>query len=257
MFERFTDKARRVVVQAQHEARELRHTFIGTEHLLLGLLHQDDGLAVHVLRSLDVDPQAVADQVKELAGQGHESVIVSDHIPFTPQAKKTLELALREAQRLQHDYIGTEHLLLGILRDGEGVAFQALDIHGIDLDTARHQVRKLLRERGRTVTARPVQLRFGGPIPQSETAYYLRSISRRLAVIEAKLGIEPSAAGKRLRQLDAEILNVRKAKKAAIDANDLKAAATHREHEKRLITQRAEAQLAALEDAGDEEQPLL
>jgi ATP-dependent Clp protease ATP-binding subunit ClpA len=257
MFERFTDKARRVVVQAQHEARELRHTFIGTEHLLLGLMHQDDGLAVHVLRSLDVDPQAVAGQVRELAGQGHESVIVSDHIPFTPQAKKTLELALREAQRLQHNYIGTEHLLLGILRDGEGIAFQALDIHGVDLDTARHQVRKLLRERGRTVTARPVKLQVEGPAPEWESVFQLRRINRRLTAIEAKLGIEPSAADKLVRQLEAEIAMVRRDKLAAIEANDLPAAAGHRELERRLITQRNEARLAWLEEDGDEELPLL
>jgi ATP-dependent Clp protease ATP-binding subunit ClpC len=95
MFERFTERARQVVVQAQVEARELRHTYIGSEHLLLGLVHQDGSLAVRVLHTLNVDPEALADQVKQLAGTGHESVIVSEHIPFTPAAKKTLEGALR------------------------------------------------------------------------------------------------------------------------------------------------------------------
>jgi len=260
MFERFTDRARGVVVQAQVEARELRHNFIGTEHLLLGLIHEDEGLAIRVLRALNVDPRALADQVKELVGQGDKTVIVGEHIPFTPRSKKALELALRESQRLQHDYIGTEHILLSLLAQAEGPAYQALVLSGVDLDTARAhvdaQVKKLLRERERTVTTRPVQLRVEGPMPESEATYQLRSINRRLAAIEAKLGIEPSAAERRLRQFDAEILKARKEKIAAIDASDFPAAARHREQERRLISQRAEAQRAWLEEL-EEEPPLL
>src|ERR1700733_1015070 len=138
MFERFTDRARRVVVQAQIEARELQHNYIGTEHILLGLISLDEGLAVHVLRSLNVDTRALAEQVRDQVGRGKSTPPPGQHIPFTPRAKKTLELALREALQLRHNYIGTEHLLLGLVREGEGVAAQILKAHcGGDLLTVR------------------------------------------------------------------------------------------------------------------------
>ena len=148
MFERFTDNARHVIVLSQEEARKLHHNYIGTEHLLLGLIDVGDGLGVGVLRSLNADPQVVADQVKELVGQGQASTAEGQHIPFTPNAKKTLELSLSEARGLNHDYIGTEHLLLAMLRLGEGPAYEVLTARGVDLDTARAEVTKLLHEHG-------------------------------------------------------------------------------------------------------------
>src|ERR1700722_14956299 len=122
MFERFTDRARRVVVLAQEEARMLNHNYIGTEHLLLGLIHEGQGVAARALGSLGVSLEAVRAQGEQIIGQGQEAP--SGHIPFPPRAKKVLELSLRESRQLGHDYIGTEHLLLGLLREGEGVAAQ-------------------------------------------------------------------------------------------------------------------------------------
>ena len=124
MFERFTDRARRVVVLAQEEARMLSHNYIGTEHILLGLIHEGDGIAAKALESLGVSLEAVRAQVEEIIGQGQQAP--SGHIPFTPRAKKVLELSLREALQLGHNYIGTEHILLGLIREGEGVAAQVL-----------------------------------------------------------------------------------------------------------------------------------
>src|SRR5699024_7608868 len=124
MFERFTDRARRVVVLAQEEARMLNHSYIGTEHILLGLIHERDGVAAKALQTLDVYPGAVREQVREIIGHGQQGPY--GHIPFTPRAKKVLELSLREALQLGHNYIGTEHILLGLIREGEGVAAQVL-----------------------------------------------------------------------------------------------------------------------------------
>ena len=120
MFERFTDRARRVVVLAQEEARMLNHDYIGTEHILLGLIHEGEGVAAKALESLGISLEAVRQQVEEIIGQGQQAP--SGHIPFTPRAKKVLELSLREALQLGHNYIGTEHILLGLIREGEGVA---------------------------------------------------------------------------------------------------------------------------------------
>ena len=131
MFERFTDRARRVVVLAQEEARLLNHNYIGTEHILLGLIHEGEGVAAKALESLGISLEAVRSQVEEIIGQGGSSP--SGHIPFTPRAKKVLELSLREALQLGHNYIGTEHILLGLIREGEGVAAQVLVKLGADL----------------------------------------------------------------------------------------------------------------------------
>jgi ATP-dependent Clp protease ATP-binding subunit ClpC len=142
MFERFTDRARRVVVLAQEEARHLNHNYIGTEHILLGLIHEGEGVAARGLQSLDIDLDAVRSQVTEVIGQGQQSP--SGHIPFTPRAKKVLELSLREALQLGHNYIGTEHILLGLIREGEGVAAQVLEKLGADLPKVRQTVIQLL-----------------------------------------------------------------------------------------------------------------
>lgn len=142
MFERFTDRARRVVVLAQEEARMLNHNYIGTEHILLGLIHEGEGVAAKALEALGISLEAVRSQVEETIGQGQQAP--SGHIPFTPRAKKVLELSLREALQLGHNYIGTEHILLGLIREGEGVAAQVLDKLGADLNRVRQQVIQLL-----------------------------------------------------------------------------------------------------------------
>ncbi|HEY5881250.1 MAG TPA: ATP-dependent Clp protease ATP-binding subunit, partial [Nakamurella sp.] len=142
MFERFTDRARRVVVLAQEEARMLNHNYIGTEHILLGLIHEGEGVAAKALESLGIALEGVRAQVEEIIGQGQQSP--SGHIPFTPRAKKVLELSLREALQLGHNYIGTEHILLGLIREGEGVAAQVLVKLGADLNRVRQQVLQLL-----------------------------------------------------------------------------------------------------------------
>jgi ATP-dependent Clp protease ATP-binding subunit ClpC len=142
VFERFTDRARRVVVLAQEEARMLNHNYIGTEHILLGLIHEGEGVAAKALESLGISLEAVRSQVEEIIGQGQAAP--TGHIPFTPRAKKVLELSLREALQLGHNYIGTEHILLGLIREGEGVAAQVLQKLGADLNRVRQTVIQLL-----------------------------------------------------------------------------------------------------------------
>ncbi|GMR02293.1 MAG: ATP-dependent Clp protease ATP-binding subunit [Acidimicrobiia bacterium] len=142
MFERFTDRARRVVVLAQEEARLLNHNYIGTEHILLGLIHEGEGVAARALESMDINLESVRNQVVEIIGQGSQAP--SGHIPFTPRAKKVLELSLREALQLGHNYIGTEHILLGLIREGEGVAAQVLVKLGAELTKVRQTVIQLL-----------------------------------------------------------------------------------------------------------------
>ena len=142
MFEKFTDKARRVVVLAQEEAKLLNHNYIGTEHILLGLIHEGEGVAAKALEALNINLEQVREQVQDIIGQGQQSP--SGHIPFTPRAKKVLELSLREALQLGHSYIGTEHLLLGLIREGEGVAAQVLTKLGADTNKVRQQVIQLL-----------------------------------------------------------------------------------------------------------------
>jgi ATP-dependent Clp protease ATP-binding subunit ClpC len=171
MFERFTDRARRAVVYAQDEARMLNHNYIGTEHILLGLIHEGEGLAARALKALGVSLDETRQEIEDIAGRGtkeHEGPI-----PFTPRAKKVLELSLREALQLDHSYIGTEHILLGLMREGDGVAAQVLVRSGVDLNTARQEVIRLLR--GYTA-ARADDLRDR-----------LASFADRLAVIEDRL----------------------------------------------------------------------
>ncbi len=142
MFERFTDRARRVVVLAQEEARMLNHNYIGTEHILLGLIHEGEGVAAKALEAMNVSLEGVREQVTEVIGRGQSAP--AGHIPFTPRAKKVLELSLREALQLGHNYIGTEHILLGLIREGDGVAAQVLQKLGADLNRVRQQVIQLL-----------------------------------------------------------------------------------------------------------------
>ena len=142
MFERFTDRARRVIVLAQEEAKTLNHNYIGTEHILLGLIHEGEGVAAKALDQLGISLEAVRDHVQEMIGSG--ATQSTGHIPFTPRAKKVLELSLREALQLGHNYIGTEHLLLGLIREGEGIAAKVLVKLGAELNTVRQTVNQLL-----------------------------------------------------------------------------------------------------------------
>jgi ATP-dependent Clp protease ATP-binding subunit ClpC len=138
MFERFTERARRAVVLSQEEARRLNHNYIGTEHILLGLIQEEEGVAAQVLTSIGVSRDEVRTLVEEIIGRGTQTL--SEHVPFTPRAKTVLELSLREALQLGHNYIGTEHLLLGLLREGEGVAAQVLTRLGAELGQVRSAV---------------------------------------------------------------------------------------------------------------------
>jgi ATP-dependent Clp protease ATP-binding subunit ClpC len=155
VFERFTDRARRSVVLAQEEARALNHNYIGTEHILLGLVRERDGVAGKALVSLDISLDAVRQQVDEIVGQGQ--AVPRGHIPFTPRAKKVLELSLREALQLGHNYIGTEHILLGLIREGEGVAAQVLQKLGADLNRVRQTVIQILSGYAAGAGARKVE----------------------------------------------------------------------------------------------------
>jgi ATP-dependent Clp protease ATP-binding subunit ClpC len=233
MFERFTDRARRVVVLAQEEARMLNHNYIGTEHLLLGLIHEGEGVAARALESLGVSLEAVRAQVEEIIGQGQQTL--SGHIPFTPRAKKVLELSLRESRQLGHDYIGTEHLLLGLLREGEGVAAQVLVRLGADLNRVRQQVIELLHgHRGEE----PADSAAGGRerrLPP-QIAADLEAIGSRLSAVEQRTGTGPDTL-----ELDQQIEQVLRDRHAAVDAQDYERAASLRDREKDLLAQKASA----------------
>jgi len=184
MFERFTDRARRVVVLAQEEARMLNHNYIGTEHILLGLIHEGEGVAAKGLEALGISLEAVRSQVEEIIGQGQQAP--SGHIPFTPRAKKVLELSLREALQLGHNYIGTEHILLGLIREGEGVAAQVLVKLGADLNRVRQQVIQLLSgyQGKEAVTA-------GAPEGTPATSLVLDQFGRNLTVAAREGKLDP------------------------------------------------------------------
>jgi len=200
MFERFTERARRVVVHAQEEARELDHNYIGTEHLLLGLLREPESVAGQALRDLGISLESAREQVIQIIGRGTEAP--AGHIPFTPRAKKVLELSLREALQLGHNYIGTEHILLGMIREGDGVAAQVLTTLGGTLERVRDKVIELApagtgesaeategTEESIELTA--AQLRrvgLGGRMELETVRRRLAAIDERLAVIAERLG---------------------------------------------------------------------
>ena len=185
MFERFTDRARRVVVLAQEEARMLNHNYIGTEHILLGLIHEGEGVAAKALESMGTSLDAVRAQVEEIIGQGQQAP--SGHIPFTPRAKKVLELSLREALQLGHNYIGTEHILLGLIREGEGVAAQVLVKLGADLNRVRSTVIQLLSGyQGKEAVSQ------GGPAEgTASTSTVLDQFGRNLTVAAREGKLDP------------------------------------------------------------------
>jgi ATP-dependent Clp protease ATP-binding subunit ClpC len=191
MFERFTDRARRVVLQAQDEARSRDHNYIGTEHLLLALVHEGiGGVAVKALESMQIDADAIRERTDEIIGRG-AAPPPTGHIPFTPRSKKVLELSLREALQLGHHYIGTEHILLGILAEGDGVAAQVLAVLGVGPDRTRQRVVELLA--GRRSGAEAAAAVAVAPPAAGDLMDRLESVAARLDVIERKL--RDAAAG--------------------------------------------------------------
>jgi ATP-dependent Clp protease ATP-binding subunit ClpC len=199
MFERFTERARRVVVLAQEEARELDHNYIGTEHLLLGILRDGEGVAARALDELGISRLAVREKVVTMIGRGGSTP--SGHIPFTPRAKKALELSLREALQLSHNHIGTEHILLGLIREGEGVAAKVLIELGADLNRVRAKVLELVPAgpAGTMEAVGPARMAVSGPA-MARIIRRLDDIAIRLTAIERHLGLAgtgsaPAAAG--------------------------------------------------------------
>jgi ATP-dependent Clp protease ATP-binding subunit ClpA len=202
MFERFTSRARAMMVLAQVESRALNHAYIGTEHILLGLVHEGGGVAAQALEALGINLDLVREQVEEIIGRGKQARAPSGHIPFTPRAKKVLELSLREALQLGHNYIGTEHILLGLIREGEGVAAQVLVRLGADHDQVRAQVIHMLvaRESAEPAEAGETRIRRLVQPPAAAAAHgpaagdvslpeALEAIGERLGAIEARLGM--------------------------------------------------------------------
>jgi ATP-dependent Clp protease ATP-binding subunit ClpC len=212
VFERFTDRARRVIVYAQEEARLLSHDYVGTEHLLLGLVHDGQGVAAKTLESLGIRLEAVRVQVEAIIGRGQRAP--SGHVPFTPRAKKVLELSLREAKQLGHNYIGTEHLLLGLIREGEGVAAQVLLTLSGDLSRVRQQVLQLLSG-------------YAGGV---QAAARTRLV--RMAVPDD------------LREAEEQLSQVRREKEAAVEAEEFDRAGELRDQERQLAARVAERERA-------------
>jgi len=206
VFERFTERARQVVVLAQDEARELRHNYIGTEHLLLGLLREEEGLAARVLMAFDVAVEDVRADVARIIGVGDE--IATGQIPFTPRAKKVLELSMREALSLGHQYIGTEHVLLGLARENEGVGARILLDFGVDAETLRDEVIRMLSGPGRRLQR-----------------------SQRGTIVKPFAPESPPLAP----EVGAEIEEVRRNKEEALEQQDFERAAKLRDRERRLI----------------------
>jgi len=230
MFERFTDRARRVIVLAQEEARMLNHNYIGTEHILLGLVHEGEGVGARTLESLDVSLEAVRQQVEEIIGRGQQAP--SGHIPFTPRAKKVMELSLREAVQF-HNYIGTEHILLGLIREGDGVAAQVLVQLGADLDRVRQQVLHLLHGyQGKESASAGTAARELRLLPTVQAR--LHAVEQRLTAVEQRVGTGPDTS-----DLDEQIAAIRAEKEAAVDAQEFGQAASLREREKELLASKA------------------
>jgi ATP-dependent Clp protease ATP-binding subunit ClpA len=185
MFERFTERARRVVVLAQEEARRLHHNYIGTEHILLGLIREGEGVAALALDALGISLDAVRQQVEEIIGQSPQEVPPPGHIPFTPRAKKVLELSLRESLDMGHNYIGTEHILLGLVREGEGVAAQVLGKLGARLDRVRAKVNEMVK--GVPEVSSPHLSPIHGPGPFGSFASRLDDMVTRIEALSARL----------------------------------------------------------------------
>ena len=231
MFERFTDRARRAVVLAQEEARELGHDHVGTEHILLGMLRDGTGVAAGALTSLGLTWESAREAVEANAGG---SQAPRDRIPFTARAKRSLELALREALQLGYDYIGTEHILLGLIHDDKSMAARILNGLGVQPDVVRQRVIEVLPRRpgsrpgAGTRSAPPLR-----PGADGETARRLETLALRLTAIEHWVGMTPD-----LSELDQEIDGLRREKEAAIDAQDFKRAEELSDAETELLLDR-------------------
>jgi ATP-dependent Clp protease ATP-binding subunit ClpA len=257
MFERFTNQARRVVVLAQEESRSFNHNYIGTEHLVLGLLREERGTGARALESLDVTLEAVRGEVETRIGRGNQEQ--SGHIPFTPRAKKALELSLRESLALGQNYIGTGHLLLGLIRQGDGVGVEILVGLGADLNVLRARVVEFLAddtEEG-AVTGPAVRAATARTERQPGAIQgLLDSIDARLTLIERHLGITRSVP-EELGTYDRRIAKVVGAKEEAIERQDFERAAALRAEEKQLRAERARREVeldeARLREAAREE----
>src|SRR5262245_13209231 len=239
MFERFTDQARRVVVLAQEEARILNHNYIGTEHILLGLIHEGEGVAARALESVGISLDAARQQIVEIIGLGQQPP--SGHIPFTPRAKRVLELSQPEALEMGDANIGTEHILLGFIREGEGVGAQVLIRLGVNLDQLRQQVFQLLIGHQGTEQAAetsPPAIRAEESL-LSQLQARLTALESRLTAIEQRVG-----TGADTRELDMQLDRVRGDVEAAAEAQQYEQLASLSDHENRLL-----AQIEALQHA--------
>jgi ATP-dependent Clp protease ATP-binding subunit ClpC len=243
MFERFTDQARRAVVLAQEEARMLNHDYIGTEHILLGLIDEGDGVAAQALKRMDITEQAVHQQVEETVGRGQRPARAG-HIPFTREAKSVLQLSLRAALQLGDNYIDTGHILLGLTREKQSPAAQLLVHLGADPVRVHRQVIELLHgdegERERETvrgTERPAAGGRGNRRLLSELLARSDSLESRLSALEHRVGTGPD-----VRDLDQQVAQVRRDKETAIDAQDFETAAVLRDREKELLGEKASRQ---------------
>jgi ATP-dependent Clp protease ATP-binding subunit ClpA len=249
MFERFTDQARRIVALAQEEARMLNHKDIGTEHLLLALIREGSGMAAQALTALGITEEAARQLVEEVAGRGQQGPH-RERIPFTPWAKKALELSLREAMAIGNSSIGTEHILLGLVRVGEGPAMQVIKSLGVDPNLVRQQVIKLVSASRGQAEPETRRAAAGGKrkLP-SELRSRLDSLEWRLSILEQRVGTGPG-----LSQLDREIAQVRRDKERAADAQHFENAARLRDRERQLLDDKAarEQEWAALPSLSDE-----
>jgi ATP-dependent Clp protease ATP-binding subunit ClpC len=241
MFERFTDQARRVVTLAQEEARMLKHNRIGTEHILLGLIQVDEGVAAESLESLGISLAAVRDQVEEIIGHGRWAPPVN--IPYAPQAKKVLDMSLREALALGHHTIGTEHILLGLIREGESPAAQVLATLGADLGRVRQQVLELLPDTLEEEQGNGSGALRSGPADAGERGLLSEAIARfesidsRLSAVEQRVGTGPDVG-----DLDQQIAHARREKESAAQAEDYETAAALRDRERQLLAEKASRQ---------------
>jgi len=252
MFGRFTDEARRVLALAQEEARTLNHNRIGTEHLLLGLVQERDGTAAEALESLGISLDAVREQVEKITGQVRDAPAAS-HNQYTLRAKKALDLSLREALQLGHHHIGTEHILLGLLREGEGPAAQVLAELGADLAQVRQQVLRLLddpageqeQQAAQTAQAAPGPGQANaGQRPDSAESRMLAEILNRIEAMDSRLSAveQQMGAGPDVGDLDQRILQARRDKEAAAGAEDFENAAALRDRERQLLADKASRQ---------------